>query len=328
MTTATISNDTLCEYGQSVISLELAAIQALAQRIDQHFARACEYLRAAKGHVVVLGMGKSGYIAHKIAATLASTGTPAFFIHPGEANHGDMGMITSDQVVLMISNSGETDELLSLLPAIRQLDVPLIALTGQPQSTLAQAASVHLDVSVAREAGPFGLAPTSSTTAALVMGDALAIAVLRARAFSPEDFARHHPGGALGRRLLLQVNSLMHTGNELPAVSPDCLLAKALVEMTEKRLGMTTVQNAQGTLLGVFTDGDLRRALDQGYDVRQTPVSDVMSKQGITGSTDMLAIDALNLMEQHGITALVLVDSQQQVAGVVHLHQLVKAGIS
>jgi len=322
-----IDAEQLCEIAKSVISIELEAIQALMPRIDTHFASACEIILACKGRVVVLGMGKSGHIGRKIAATLASTGTTAFFVHPGEANHGDMGMITPRDVVLVISNSGETPELLNILPLIKRLGVPLLVMSGKPTSTLAKEASINLNIAVRKEACPLGLAPTSSTTATLVMGDALAIALLEAKGFTSEDFARVHPGGLLGRRLLLHVQDIMHAGNEMPIVQEDCQLDEALMEITKKSLGMTIVVNAQGHLAGIFTDGDLRRTLDQDHDIHATKISKVMTRNCKTISPKLLAAEALQIMQQNKITALVAVDDNQQPIGVLHMHDLLRAGV-
>ncbi|MHB1241247.1 MAG: KpsF/GutQ family sugar-phosphate isomerase, partial [Gammaproteobacteria bacterium] len=272
-----------------VIETEAAAVTALAPRIDASFLRACEQMLACEGRVVVLGLGKSGHIGGKIAATLASTGTPALFVHAGEASHGDLGMITHRDVVLAISNSGETDEIITLLPLIKRLGVPLISLTGNPNSTLAKAATANLDVHVEQEACPLGLAPTASTTAALVMGDALAVSLLEYRGFTAEDFARSHPGGRLGRRLLLRIEDIMRVGEEIPRVPEGCTLSQTLVEMTRKGLGMTAVVNAAQHAVGIFTDGDLRRALDRELDVHNTPIEGVMTRNCVTVRPEILA---------------------------------------
>lgn len=313
--------------GQAVIDIESAAVAALRPRIDAQFAAAARHIRSCTGRVVVLGMGKSGHIGGKIAATLASTGTPAFFVHPGEASHGDMGMITGSDVVLTISNSGETGELIVLLPLIKRLGVPLIAMTGNRTSTLGRAATVILDVSVSEEACPLGLAPTSSTAAALAMGDALAIALLNARGFSADDFALAHPGGTLGRRLLLKVSDLIHAGDEVPAVSPGTLLKDALIVMTRKGFGMTAVVEESGRVIGIFTDGDLRRTLDKGADVHTVRMREIMTRQCKTISGDRLAVEALVLMQQHKITALLVVEEGMQLQGILHMHDLLRAGV-
>ncbi len=311
---------------KAVISTEMNAVEALLGRIDDRFVTACQQMLSCQGRIVVLGMGKSGHVASKIAATLASTGTPAFFVHPGEAGHGDLGMITKHDVALALSNSGETEELLTILPVMKRLDVPLIALTGNPTSTLARNATCHVDVSVDKEACPLGLAPTSSTTAALVMGDALAISLLHARGFTEEDFARSHPGGQLGRRLLVHISDIMHVGEEIPRVKPDAHLPVAIGEMTRKGFGMTAVVADDDQLLGVLTDGDLRRALDRGGDVRQIPVADVMTRQGITIEPCMLAVEAVQLMQRHGISNLLVV-ADGQLVGALNFHDLLRAGV-
>ncbi len=314
--------------GLAVIETEVAAIAALRARIGDAFVQACRAMLNCQGRIVVIGMGKSGHIGGKIAATLASTGSPAFFVHPGEASHGDLGMITPHDVVLALSNSGETGEVLTILPLIKRLGVPLIALTGNPQSSLAAAAHAHIDVSVGKEACPLGLAPTSSTTATLVMGDALAIALLEARGFTAEDFALSHPGGTLGRRLLLHVEDIMHKGDEIPKVADDALLSDALLEMSNKGLGMTAVVGSQGELVGIFTDGDLRRALDdQQLDVRQATVSAVMTRGGTQIRSDILAAEALQIMDQRKINALLVVNSQNELVGALNMHDLLRAGV-
>ena len=312
----------------TVVDTEARAIDVLKSRIDDNFLRACELMFGCTGRVVVSGMGKSGHIARKIAATLASTGTPAFFVHPGEASHGDLGMITSQDVVLALSNSGETDELLTILPAIKRLGNPLIVMTGNPGSSLATMGDVHLDVSVPEEACPLGLAPTASTTAALVMGDALAIALLEARGFTDEDFARSHPAGMLGRRLLLHIADVMHTGDTIPRVGADASLSDALVEMTRKGLGMTAIVDDDQRLLGVFTDGDLRRAVDNNnIDLRTTPVTSLMTANPKTISGDKLAIEAARLMEAHKIHALLVVTADGHVVGALNIHDLLRARV-
>lgn len=310
------------------IRLEEQAIHALGSRLNSDFEKACELILAAKGRVIVSGMGKSGHIANKIASTLASTGTPAFFVHPGEASHGDLGMITSDDVVLALSNSGTTSELVMILPVIKRIGAALISMTGNPDSTLARAAEVNLDISVEQEACPLGLAPTSSTTTSLVMGDALAIALLEARGFTADDFAFSHPSGALGRKLLLKVEDVMHGGSQLPAVSDQATLGEALLEMTAKGLGMTTILDTSGHLCGVYTDGDLRRTLDRGLDIHQTLITDVMTTSSKTISPGMLAAEALLLMETNKISSLITVDQDNKPLGVVHLHDLLRAGVA
>ncbi len=319
--------DRLLACGRRVLEVESQAVGALAGRLDKWFAQACQMILSCPGRVVVLGMGKSGHVAGKIAATLASTGTPAFFVHAGEASHGDMGMITAQDVVIAISNSGETSELLVLIPLLRRLNSPLIALTGNAASTLAQAATVHLDVSVTQEACPLNLAPTASTTAALAMGDALAIALLELRGFGAEDFARAHPGGALGRRLLVRITDVMRTGEAIPIVGNTALLREALVEMSRKGLGMTAVLTDTGAIAGIFTDGDLRRALDRGVDVHTAPVASVMTAGCSTIAPDALAVDAVNLMQHRKINALLVVNEGLNLVGALNVHDLLRAGV-
>ena len=317
----------LIDTAQRTIQLETEAVEQLRSRIDERFVLACELILACKGRVVVVGMGKSGHIGRKIAATLASTGTPAFFVHPAEASHGDMGMITRDDVVLALSNSGTTSEIVTLLPLIKRLGLNLISMTGNPESVLAKAAAVNLDASVAVEACPLNLAPSSSTTVSLVLGDALAIALLEARGFTAEDFAFSHPGGALGRRLLLKVEHVMHTGERLPKVERGTSLRDALLEMTRKGLGMTVVVERDGHLAGIFTDGDLRRTLDKGIDVRQSLIDDVMTARGKTANADMLAAEALKIMEDHKINSLVVIDDAGLPVGALNMHDLLRAGV-
>jgi len=312
----------------TVIETEARALDAMKERIDDTFVAACRLMCACTGRVVTTGMGKSGHIARKIAATLASTGTPSFYVHPGEASHGDLGMITDADVVLALSNSGETDEILMIVPALRRQGNALIAMTGRVQSTLARLADVHVDVSVPFEACPLGLAPTSSTTAALVMGDALAIALLEARGFTDQDFARSHPAGSLGRRLLLHIADVMHAGDDVPRVPANASLSDALVEVSRKRLGLTAVVDDDGVLLGVFTDGDLRRALDDAeVDLRGTPVLSVMSREPKTIAADRLAVEAARLMESHKINALIVVDEANRAVGALNIHDLLRARV-
>lgn len=321
------NNNDICKLGLAVIETEAAAINALAARIDDNFAEACQLLLHCKGRIVVIGMGKSGHIANKIAATLASTGSPAFFVHPGEASHGDMGMITQQDVVIAISNSGNTSEIMTILPLLKRLGVPLISFTGDKHSPIAKAATINLDVSVSQEACPLGLAPTSSTTAALVMGDALAIALLQTRGFTAEDFALSHPGGQLGRRLLLHVDQLIHSGEQMPKVTDNTVLSEALFEVTQKKLGMTTVVDKDGRLLGIFTDGDLRRAIDKGVDIHSTAIKDIMTTHCKTISLGLLAAEALHIMDTNKITALIVVDNDTRPIGVLHMHDLLSAGV-
>jgi arabinose-5-phosphate isomerase len=317
----------LIQSAQCTIRLEIEAVEGLLAHIDADFVSACQMILASQGRVVVVGMGKSGHIGKKIAATLASTGTPAFFVHPAEASHGDMGMITGDDIILALSNSGTTNEIVTLLPLIKRLGIKLISLTGNPESTLAKAADVNLNAQVEKEACPLNLAPTSSTTAALVMGDALAVALLDARGFTAEDFAFSHPGGALGRRLLLKVEHVMHTGSELPQVARGTLLRDSLMEMTRKGLGMTAIVEADGRLAGIFTDGDLRRTLDRPIDIRQAIIDDVMTVHGKTVRADMLAAEALKIMEDNKIGALIVVDENDRPVGAFNLQDLLRAGV-
>ncbi len=317
----------LIELGTGVIENETAAVAALGPRIDRSFVDACSHMLACEGRIVVIGMGKSGHIGSKLAATLASTGSPAFFVHPGEASHGDLGMITAKDVVIALSNSGETDEILTILPIIKRLGVPLISLTGKPNSTLSLESDVNIDVSVEEEACPLGLAPTSSTTAALVMGDALAIALLESRGFTTEDFARSHPAGALGRRLLLHVADVMHTGDSIPWVRLGTPLRDALMEMSRKGLGMTAVVDQDDKLTGIYTDGDLRRSLDQGVDINDTRVEQVMTVECKTTSADLLAAEALQFMESGKINGLLVIDEQRRLIGALNMHDLLRAGV-
>jgi arabinose-5-phosphate isomerase len=314
--------------GRRVFEIETRGLEAVAARIDGAFTAACTLLLASRGRVICTGMGKSGHIARKIAATLASTGTPSFYVHPGEAGHGDLGMVTDADVVLALSNSGETDEVLMLLPVLKRQGNVVIAMTGRPGSTLAREADVHLDVSVPAEACPLDLAPTASTTAALALGDALAVALLEARGFTADDFARSHPAGTLGRRLLLHITDVMHAGDDVPRVRAEATLSQALVEMSRKRLGMTSVVDEDGRLIGLFTDGDLRRALDDArVDLRATPISAVMTRSPKTIGSDALAVEAAQLMEAHQINALVVIDGGRRVVGALNIHDLLRARV-
>lgn len=315
----------LIESGREVIQIEAAAVSALGPRLNETFAAACGLLLACRGRVVVTGMGKSGHIGRKLAATMASTGTPAFYVHPAEASHGDLGMITADDVVIALSNSGQTPEVVTIVPLIKRLGVPLIALTGEPGSMLARAADCHLDISVSREACPLNLAPTASTSATLAMGDALALAVSAARGFTSEDFARSHPGGRLGRRLLVRVADIMHTGDAMPVVGEEARLADALVEMSAKGLGMTLVTDAAGGLAGVFTDGDLRRHLDQGAGI-ETPMRHLITRDCTVAAPDMLAAEALRIMETRHINGLPVIEGGRPV-GAFNMHDLLRAGV-
>ncbi|WP_460732342.1 KpsF/GutQ family sugar-phosphate isomerase [Lysobacter tyrosinilyticus] len=318
----------LAESGRRVFAVEAEALAAVAARLDGEFTAACRLMLQTRGRVVCTGMGKSGHIARKIAATLASTGTPAFYVHPGEAAHGDLGMITDADVVLALSYSGESDEILLLLPVLRRQGNKLIAMTGRPNSSMARESDVHLDVSVPAEACPLALAPTSSTTASLAMGDALAVALLDARGFTADDFARSHPAGALGRRLLLHIADVMHAGDDVPRVEADATLSEALVEMSRKRLGMTAIVDAEGRLLGLFTDGDLRRALDdKNVDVRSTRIADVMTRSPKTIGSNALAVEAAQLMEAHKIGGLLVIDADRRVVGALNIHDLLRARV-
>ncbi len=310
-----------------VLEIEAAAITGLIPGLGTSFDRACQLCLDCHGRIIVTGMGKSGHIAGKIAATLASTGTPAFFVHPGEASHGDLGMITRIDLVIAISNSGETAEIVTILPLLKRLDIPLITLSGNQRSTLATAATVAIDVGVREEACPLNLAPTASTTAALAMGDALAVALLESRGFTREDFALAHPGGTLGRRLLLRVDDVMHTGDGIPAVGPDALLSQGLIEMSRKGLGMTAVVDEAGLLIGIFTDGDLRRVLDHSVDVHKTRMRDVMHANCRSIAPGALAAEAVHLLEQFKINALLVVDPAQHVVGALNIHDLLRAGV-
>ncbi len=318
----------LQQLGQAVIETEAQAVLALKSRIDEAFISACLHMLHCEGRIVVTGMGKSGHIGDKIAATLASTGTPAFFVHPGEASHGDLGMITAKDVVLALSNSGETEEILTILPIIKRLGVPLITLTGNPDSRMARAAAANIDVSVEKEACPLGLAPTASTTAALAMGDALAVALLESRGFTEADFARSHPAGSLGRRLLLRIEDLMHTGSAIPTVTVKAGLSEALLEMSRKGLGMTTVVDDDGRVAGIFTDGDLRRLLDHGeVEIKKLGIDEVMHTGCTAITADKLAAEALRLMDEKRINALPVTDEAGVLIGALNMHDLLRAGV-
>jgi arabinose-5-phosphate isomerase len=316
------------ELGRAVLKTEAAAISALTERLDQGFHDACDLLLNCAGRIVVTGMGKSGHIGNKIAATLASTGSPAFFMHPGEASHGDLGMITADDLVIALSNSGETSEITLLLPWLKRIGIPLLALTGNPASTLARSADIHLDVSVAAEACPLGLAPTSSTTATLAMGDALAVAVLEARGFTEEDFALSHPGGNLGRRLLLRVSDIMHTGAAIPLVTAETTLEDTLLEITAKGLGMAgVIDSATKQLLGIYTDGDLRRTFAQMPDIESALVRDYMTANCVTIEAERIASEALKIMHDKKVNALMVVDNELTIQGALNMHDLLRAGV-
>ncbi|HID7802371.1 arabinose-5-phosphate isomerase KdsD [Proteus mirabilis] len=316
------------QAGKKVLQIEQEGLAELAQYINDDFSLACEKIFHCQGRVIVMGMGKSGHIGHKIAATFASTGTPSFFVHPGEASHGDLGMVTEKDIVLAISNSGEASEILALIPVLKRKQILLICMTRSPQSTMGKAADIHLCIKVPKEACPLGLAPTTSTTATLVMGDALAIALLRARGFTAEDFALSHPGGALGRKLLLHVSDLMNKDDDIPRVSKEATLREALVEITRKKLGMTVICDDNMLINGIFTDGDLRRIFDLGIDLNNAKISDVMTKGGIRISPDSLAVEALNLMQAKHITSLLVTEQESDILlGVLHMHDLLQAGV-
>ncbi|VAW65422.1 D-arabinose 5-phosphate isomerase [hydrothermal vent metagenome] len=315
------------KLGLAVIDTELDAVNALKSRIDERFVKACELMLHCEGRVVVTGMGKSGHIGNKMAATLASTGTPAFFVHPGEASHGDLGMITSKDVVISLSNSGETGEILTIVPILKRLSVPMISITGNAHSSLAREADINLDAGVEKEACPLGLAPTSSTTVALVLGDALAVALLDARGFTEEDFALSHPGGSLGRRLLLHVKDIMHTGNRIPQVKENASLRDALIEMTQKSLGMTAIVGESQQVLGIYTDGDLRRTLDKSIDIHSATIKEVMTANCKTIQQHLLAAEALTLMQKSKISAMLVVDDKNQLIGALNMHDFLTAGV-
>lgn len=313
--------------GREVITTELAEIAALQTRIDENFASACELLLNCKGRIVITGMGKSGHIGGKIAATLASTGSPAFFVHPGEASHGDLGMITKNDIVIALSNSGNTAEIATIIPILKRFGVPLISMTGDKNSILATEADINLDVGVSKEACPHDLAPTSSTTVALVMGDALAVALLQARGFTAEDFALSHPGGSLGKRLLLHVSDIMHQGDRVPKVNETATVSEALLEMSKKGLGMTAITDANDRVLGLYTDGDLRRSLDNNIDVRNTVIRDVMTKNCRTTKANELAASIVKMMDDHGINGLLVTDNDNKLVGAFNMHDILRAGI-
>ena len=321
------SSKDLVALAGRVLEIESRAVMQLKSRLDASFAAACQLCLETEGRVVVTGMGKSGHIGGKIAATFASTGTPSFFMHPAEASHGDLGMITAHDLLLAVSYSGETDEVVTILPLIKRMGAKLISLTGNAKSTLAMAADAHLDVSVSEEACPLNLAPTASTTATLAMGDALAVALLESRGFTAEDFALSHPSGSLGKRLLLRVADVMHTGEKIPSVTQDVSLSDGLLEMTEKGLGMTAIVDSDKHVLGVFTDGDLRRALDQGIDVHQTTMQSVMHRDCVATSPDILAAEAVHVMDEKKITALLVVDGDGHLVGALNVHDLFRAGV-
>ncbi len=322
-----LTDKNLLELAARVLDIESRAVSHLQARLDESFAAACRLCLEIAGRVVVTGMGKSGHIGRKVSATLASTGTPSFFMHPAEASHGDLGMITRHDLLLAVSYSGETQEVVTILPLIKRMGAKLVSMTGKAKSTLAEAADVHLDVSVEEEACSLNLAPTASTTATLAMGDALAVALLECRGFTAEDFALSHPSGSLGKRLLLRVSDVMHTGDRIPAVTADATLSEALMEMTQKSLGMTAIVDATNKILGVFTDGDLRRAFDARIDVHKTDMASAMHPGGTTTGPDVLAAEAVHLMEQKKITALLVVDDDDKLIGALNIHDLFRAGV-
>jgi len=315
------------EKGKRVLEIERQALVDIAQYLDGNFNQACQLMYQCDGRVIVIGMGKSGHIGHKIAATLASTGTPAFFVHPGEASHGDLGMITASDVVMLISNSGETSEVLNIIPVLKRIGAKVISMTGNPQSTMATLADVHVCIKVTKEACPLGLAPTASTTATLAMGDAMAVALLETRGFTANDFALSHPGGSLGKRLLLCLNDVMHTGNQVPIINDNQTIKDALIEMSAKGLGMTAIVDNQGLLVGLFTDGDLRRILEQRIDIHNTPISEVMTRNCTTAKTQQLAAEALNIMERKRINGLIVIDDNSCPIGALNMQDLLKAGV-
>ena len=322
-----LTNDQILELAEEVLAIESRAVDSLRAQLDGAFVAACQLCLDTPGRVVVTGMGKSGHISSKIAATLASTGTPAFFMHPAEASHGDLGMITEQDLLLAVSYSGETEEVVTILPLVKRMGARLISITGSPTSTLAKAADSHLDVSVSEEACPLNLAPTASTTATLAMGDALAVALLKLRGFTAEDFARSHPSGSLGKRLLLRVSDVMRIDAAIPAVTPDVRLRDGLMEISQKGLGMTAVVDADRHILGIFTDGDLRRALDAGADIHETTMDDIMHTNCKTVSADVLAAEAVHMMEENKITSLLVADDNGQLVGALNIHDLFRAGI-
>lgn len=323
-----VDQSQLRQWGCKVIDIEKSALDNLYQYVDSvEFAQACELILNCTGKVIVMGMGKSGHIGNKISATLASTGTPAFFVHPGEASHGDLGVLSDNDIILAISNSGESSEILALMPVIQRKAIPVIAMTGKPESTMAHLAKIHLCIEVPEEACPLGLAPTSSTTATLVMGDAMAIALLQAKGFTREDFAMSHPGGALGRKLLLKVSNVMHSGDDLPLVKHDICITDALYEISKKGLGMTAVIDEQNKLVGIFTDGDLRRVIDAQVNLRTTPIADVMTRNCVTITENVLAAQALQVMDSKNINGLIVIDKDNHPVGALNMLDMVKAGV-
>lgn len=323
----TLTNNELLALAAEVLEIESRAVENLKTRLNDDFVAACQLCMEISGRVVVTGMGKSGHVSNKIAATLASTGTPAFFMHPAEASHGDLGMITKHDLLLAVSYSGETEEVITILPAVKRMGAKLLSMTGNPDSTMAKLADAHLDISVTEEACPLNLAPTASTTATLAMGDALAVALLKNRGFTVEDFARSHPSGNLGKRLLLRVSDVMRVGDRVPTVSADVTLRDALLEMTDKGLGMTAIVDADNSILGIYTDGDLRRTLDTGADIRSTVIRDVMHTNCKTTSAEVLAAEALRLLEENKITSLLVADDDGTLVGALNIHDLFREGL-
>ncbi|MEZ5497057.1 MAG: KpsF/GutQ family sugar-phosphate isomerase [Gammaproteobacteria bacterium] len=317
----------ILELARQVVSTEKNALDKLQLQFGEDFIQAIGLLLNCQGHVIVIGMGKSGHIGNKISATLASTGTPAFSVHPGEASHGDLGMITKNDTIICVSNSGETDEILSILPVIKRMAVPTIAITGNPESTLAKLSDVHLSIAVGEEACPLGLAPTTSTTTTLVLGDALAVTLLKLRGFTEEDFARSHPAGSLGKRLLLKIDDLMRTGDEIPKVNVGTNIKEALFEITKKHLGMTAIVDGENKVKGIFTDGDLRRAFDEQVDIQNTNIEEVATLNPVTIKSNSLAVSAAQLMEQYNIHSLLVIDDANHLIGALNIHDLLKAGV-
>ncbi len=322
-----LTNDEILKLAGEVLAIEARAVDALRSRLGEDFIAACELCLATPGRVVVSGMGKSGHVSNKIAATLASTGTPAFFMHPAEASHGDLGMITSQDLLLAVSYSGETAEVVTILPVVKRIGAKLLAITGNPESTMAKAADVHLDISVSEEACPLNLAPTASTTATLAMGDALAVALLKSRGFTADDFARSHPSGSLGKRLLLRVSDVMRTGDRIPSVQANVSLRDGLMEMTDKGLGMTAIVDDRGAIKGIYTDGDLRRTLDTGADIHTTIIGDVMHSNCKTTKADVLAAEAMHILEANKITSLLVADDDNKLIGALNIHDLFREGL-
>jgi len=322
-----MNSNEILNIAKQVVEVENNALSKLHEQIGTEFVKAIDLLQICKGHVIVIGMGKSGHIGNKISATLASTGTPAFSVHPGEASHGDLGMITKNDITLCVSNSGETEEVLNIIPIIKRMGIPIIAITGNSNSTMAKIADVHLSIAVGEEACPLGLAPTTSTTTTLVLGDALAVTLLKLRGFTEEDFARSHPAGSLGKKLLLRIDDLMRTGEDIPQVYLGTNIQEALFEITQKRLGMTAIVDEKHFVKGIFTDGDLRRAFDDNIDLKKTKIEEVSTLDPVTIESDKLAVSAAQLMESHNVHGLLVVDANKQLVGALNIHDLLKAGV-